>query len=591
MEDRGWGDPAHLRRSPDVGHPGDSVVRRTLRTAIDYLPRGNTLDAETFNRRHNLLCWILGLHILPLWAFGLWQGFDLWHVTLEVAVPAALLVFARLSRNRRFAAFFATAGLVFCSSLLVHLSRGTIEAHFHFFILLGFIALYQDWVPFAWNVAFVVLSHGIGNAWSSDSMYNHYAALNRPWLWACIHGVAVLAACVGLIIFWKNTELEQQRSAALASELAASQVAAAQAEAAQRQTISELLINLARRNQSLLDRQLDVVAELEQRETDPVTMAELFRLDHLATRIRRNAESLIVLSGDEPPRLWGQPVALSEVVRAAAAEVEDYSRVEVLVTDYLDVAGGSVADLSHLLAELIENATVFSPPTYEVRVRTHLVPGEPTEPVQGAAFALSIEDMGIGMSDADLSAANELLAEPPDVDPRRSTLGFHVVSRLAQRLGLRVRLAHTPGGGVTALVTLPDGVVGERRPWEPGTATVAGVAPPQALPPLPGVPAPAAVTASVAVDVTPPSDTPLPDTAPPDKPPRPPSPRVIEDEPRPPTTADGLTRRIPGASLAPALRRSPGQDPGENPLSRFQAAQRAGREATEERRNGPEPSP
>jgi signal transduction histidine kinase len=610
----------------------------------DYLPRGNTLDAQAFHRRHLLLTWVLALHVPALFAFGVWQGFGVRHSALEVAVPAACVVLARLARNRRLAAFFVTAGLVYCSSVLVHLSNGTIEAHFHFFILIGLIALYQDWVPFLWNVMFTVLSHGLGSGIAADLMYNHGAAQNRPWNWAVIHGVAVLAACVGVIVFWKNTELEQRRSAGLASELAASELAAVQTEAAQRQSVSELFVNLARRNQSLLDRQLQLIAALEQHEQKPENLADLFRLDHLATRIRRNAESLLVLSGDEPPRLWGRPVPLSEVVRAGAAEVEDYRRVEVLVSDYLEVTGRVVADLAHLFAELIENATVFSPPTSAVRVRSHLVPGHE------ARHVLSIEDIGIGMSDADLGAANELLAAPPEVDLRRSTLGFHVVGRLAQRLELGVSLAHTPGGGVTALVTLPKELVSERRGPSPAVAAMTvpvGAMSGAALGPAPAFPgwrpqppgvadrpwtdaAPLSASSGAGLAVTAPSAAigpPVDPLAPgaPDSPPAPPPPWSapppwsvpppwLGPPPPPPpppapagTTPDGLVRRVPGANLAASLRRpapapggpdghtlggpgpaSPQRDGAQSGamLSRFQSGQQAGRAAA-----GPIPPP
>jgi signal transduction histidine kinase len=682
----------HLRSSQAEKVRRRGPIRRALRTMLDYLPRGNTLDDETFRRRHLLLCWVLGLHIPALFAFGLWQGYDVGHMLVEVTPPTAALVFARLARNRRLAAFFATFGLVFCSYLLVHLSEGSIEAHFHFFILIGFIVLYQDWVPLLANTAFTVLSHGVGGVVDPSSVYNHYAAQNKPWLWAGIHGVSVLAACVGVTIFWKNTEIEQHRSARLASDLAESELEAVQAQAAQRQSISDLFVNLARRNQSLLDRQLALISELEQGENKPEALSDLFQLDHLATRIRRNAESLLVLSGDEPPRLWGRPVPLSEVVRAAAAEVEDYPRVEVLVSDYLEVSGRVVADLSHLLAELIENATMFSPPSSGVRVRTHLVPGE------GRTFLLSIEDTGIGLSDEHMQAANELLADPPDLDPRSSTLGFHVVGRLALRLGLRVSLAHTPGGGVTALVTLPPDVVSERRlpasevvspayatsapggarpydggPWvvqhhdlaraslQPQTAVAVAepsppVAPPFVAPAAPfdtpapsyGAPSPEPGPSYIApsppfdapaspyeapapsyeapaaqayeapapepgpsyMAPPPPFDTPAPQAyeapaaqayeapyAQPASPFAPPDPAPPMPSPSP-MTADGLVRRVPGASLAPSLRKTPNGDDGAptaaggttpadwrpgpqagSMLSRFQANQRAGRAA------------
>ena len=439
---------------PTPGDRGSEAPRGALSRAVDlvrrYLPRGNTLDDNIFQRRHLFLCWVLGLHIPALIAFGLWNGFPISHLLIEMTVPAACVVFARVARNRRLGAFYVTAGLVFCSTVVVHLSGGSIEAHFHFFILIGLIALYQDWIPFLWNVIFTVFSHGLGTVFGGSIMFAHTAGQNRPWTWAVIHGVAVLAACVGEIIFWKHTEQEQERNVQLVADLAA-------ADAQRREAMSELLVNLARRNQSLLNRQLEVITDLEVREREPEVLEELFRLDHLATRIRRNAESLLVLSGDDPARRWGRPVPLADVVRAAGAEVEDYRRVEVLVNDHIEVVGRAVADLAHLLAELIENATTFSPPTSNVRVRSHLSSGETVSTV------VSIEDSGIGMPDDELRNANTLLAEAPEVDLGRSTmLGFHVVARLAHRYGIEVRLAPTPGGGVTAMVTLPADLVSER---------------------------------------------------------------------------------------------------------------------------------
>jgi signal transduction histidine kinase len=463
--------PRHAALPPARRAPGATsqteagdVLRRAVATALDYLPRGNNLDDETFRQRHLFLCWILGLHLPPLFVFGVWRGVGPVHAALEIAFPAACVVFARMASNRRLAAFFVTAGLVFCSSVIVHLSGGTIEAHFHFFIIIGLIALYQDWVPFLWNVVFTVLSHGIGSVIAADMMFNHGAAQNRPWTWAIIHGLAVLAACVGEVVFWRNTEFVQQRNVSLAAELAA-----AQTEADQRLAVSELFVNLARRNQSLLDRQLELIGDLEHHEPRPDALDDLFQLDHLATRIRRNAESLLVLSGDDPPRRWGRPVPLSDVARAAAAEVEDYQRIEVLVNEHVDVAGHAVADLAHLLAELVENATVFSPPQSSVRVRSHV------SPTDGASVVISVEDTGIGMNDVDLRNANEVFVDPPDVDLRRSSmLGFHVVGRLARRYGLRVGIGPTPGGGVTAMVTLPADLVAERPPHPP-VATAAAV--------------------------------------------------------------------------------------------------------------------
>jgi signal transduction histidine kinase len=410
---------------------------------LDYLPRGNTLSDEAWSKRHLLLQWLLLLHVPGLFLFGVLRGYQVADVAETVAVPFACLVLARLMRTRRLASFFVTAGLVYCSAALVGLSGGTIEAHFHFFIMIGFIALYQDWVPFLWNILFTVLSHGFGSLFRSDLIFNHHAGIAHPWTWSVIHGISVLAACVGVVIFWKQTEDEQNKTLRLREELTA-------AEMSRRRFTSDLLVNLARRNQNLLYRQLDLLGQLEQNERDPDVLGHLFRLDHLATRIRRNAESLLVLSGEEPPRKWGRPVLLVDVVRAAIAETEDLDRVDFAVDESLAVSGRAVADLTHLTAELIENAVHFSPPGVGVMIRTR-----PYLPMSGAQV-LTIEDWGVGMSPAELAEANQTLETPTEVDLSTSQrLGLHVVARLAKRYGIRVSLTGTPGGGVTAVIILP----------------------------------------------------------------------------------------------------------------------------------------
>lgn len=229
-----------------------------------YLPRGNILSREDFAERHKLLCWMLLAHIPALFVFGVWRGYDPAHVALELQVPTLFLVLGwLLLRPGRLAAFFTTAGLIYCSVVLVHLSGGMIESHFHFFILLGFIALYQDWVPFFWNVLFVVVSHGTGSTLAPESMYDHYAAFNKPWLWAGIHGSAVLAAGVGMIILWHYTEEAQRRVLNLHDRLASARLS--NAELVREQSVSRLLIHLARRNQMLLERQLNLITELDRK--------------------------------------------------------------------------------------------------------------------------------------------------------------------------------------------------------------------------------------------------------------------------------------------------------------------------------------
>jgi signal transduction histidine kinase len=441
---------------------------------LDYLPRGNTLSDEEWQRRHKLLQWLLAAHIPALFLFGVLRGFAVADVAETLALPLAALIVGHLLRSRRLASTFVTLGLVYCSAALVGFSDGAIEAHFHFFIIIGFIALYQDWVPFLLNILFTVLSHGIGSSFVPDLMFNHISAQQHPWEWSLIHGVAVLAACAGVVLFWKTTEDEQGRSLTLTQQLA-------DAEIGRRRFTSDLLVNLARRNQNLLYRQLQLLNELEDKEHDPDALGDLFRLDHLATRIRRNAESLLVLSGEESPRTWREPVQLVDVVRAAIAEIEDLDRVDEAIDETLSVSGRSVADLTHLFAELLENAVHFSPPGVTVVVRSRPLPSS------AGTHLVTIEDWGVGMTPQELAEANVILRTPGDVDLSVSQrLGLHVVARLAHRYGITVELTPTPGGGVTAVAVLPP-VVFARAPELVGAATASGYGAPGFPPPARGV--------------------------------------------------------------------------------------------------------
>jgi HAMP domain-containing protein/anti-sigma regulatory factor (Ser/Thr protein kinase) len=233
-------------------------------------------------------------------------------------------------------------------------------------------------------------------------------------------------------------------------------------QAALRKSIGDLFHNLARRSQSLVDRQLELIDELERGEADPNRLEELFRIDHLATRMRRNAENLVVLSGTEQLRRWSEPVPLPDVIEAAVAEVEEYARVRVTTVGELMLSGQAASDVAHLLAELVENATSFSPPSTTVEVV-----GSPV----ASGYVLEIEDRGLGMTDAELIEANQRLVTPSAADITVSRMmGFHVVGRLAARHDIGVQLRHSWYGGVTALVLLPDHLLGQ--PFEPGPLAV-----------------------------------------------------------------------------------------------------------------------
>lgn len=224
-------------------------------------------------------------------------------------------------------------------------------------------------------------------------------------------------------------------------------------QAVLRKSIGDLFVNLARRNQSLVDRQLNLIEELERQTEDPDHLDELFRLDHLATRLRRNAENLLVLASVEPEGRWSEPVALADAMRAATSEVDQFTRtrVELLSDEEVRVVGHATSDLVHLLAELIENAVAFSPPEAPVRVSAEAT---------SSGYLVEIEDGGAGMSEEDLAVANDRLASPPEIDFALSRmLGFYVVGRLAARHGIRVQLRHSWYGGVTAMVLIPSALL------------------------------------------------------------------------------------------------------------------------------------
>ncbi|MFD3727236.1 nitrate- and nitrite sensing domain-containing protein [Streptomyces sp. NPDC058671] len=219
-----------------------------------------------------------------------------------------------------------------------------------------------------------------------------------------------------------------------------------------RGNVNAIFTNLSRRNQSLIEGQLTLITDLENNEADPDQLENLFKLDHLATRMRRNGENLLVLAGEEPGRRWDQPVPLVDVMRAASSEVEQYERIELAGVPEAEIHGQAVTDLVHLLAELLENATTFSSPQTKVRVTATRLPD--------GRVMVEIHDKGIGLTAEDFADINHKLANPPTVDVAVSQrMGLFVVGRLADRHGIRVQLR--PSGeqaGTTSLVMLPDAI-------------------------------------------------------------------------------------------------------------------------------------
>ena len=343
---------------------------------------------------------------------------------------------------------------------------------------------------------------------------------------------------------WPRTRsVEIDQAATAISRLQRTTIAAATGESGLRTGLRQVFVSLARRNQSLLQRQLRLIDSLEQKASDPAALADLFALDHLTTRMRRHAESLAILSGAAPGRTWTEPVPVIDVIRGAMAEVEDYRRVSVLTKAEEAVAAPAVADMIHLLAELIENATMFSPSGTRVEVRAERVAN---------GFAIEIDDRGLGIEPAQLNELNQQLADPPDFDlANADRLGLFVGAKLAARHGIRVSLRPSPYGGTTAIVLMPNSIVsaitrlpgtqaGARNslPGRHGALDLGGT----------GTPAlaarrAAAVSAPAGL-ATPPASTPA-------------SPAAVV-APSPASSADGPAPRLPQrtrqASLSPHLR-------------------------------------
>jgi len=239
------------------------------------------------------------------------------------------------------------------------------------------------------------------------------------------------------------------------------EVGARQMEAL-RNGVSSIFVTLARRNSSLVDRQLALLDQLESREDDPKVLGGLYQLDHLAARMRRNAESLLVLAGSESPRVWAKATDMPDVVRAAVSEIDEYQRIEVLALEPARLSGGAVSDVSHLIAELLDNAIQFSPPSETIRV---------TGLFDMDGYQLAISDRGVGMSEARIEEMNRILERPPalglSVEP---TLGVYVVAKLAHRHGLKVEMIRGVPG-ITARITIPRDHLEvtkepDTRPWD-----------------------------------------------------------------------------------------------------------------------------
>ncbi len=251
-------------------------------------------------------------------------------------------------------------------------------------------------------------------------------------------------------------------------------------EAMLRANLNAMFVNLSRRSQTLIERQLGIIESLEQGEQDSSRLSSLFRLDHLATRMRRNSENLLVLAGHEAPRKWTQPVPLVDVLRAAISEIEQYDRIMLSVEGGLVIAGRAASDVVHLVAELVENATTFSREGTPVRIAGQVL--------ASGGVLVEVVDEGLGIPEQELAHANWRLDNPPVIDVAVSRrMGLFVVGRLAARHGIRVRLRQAASGGLSALIWVPETVAetSPAAPFSPWRGSGAGGAPVVISPPGP----------------------------------------------------------------------------------------------------------
>ncbi|MEV6138219.1 ATP-binding protein [Nocardia sp. NPDC051990] len=345
----------------------------------------------------------------------------------------------------------------------------------------------------------------------------------------------------------------------------AAAVAGAVTEARTREGVKAVFLNIAHRSQIVVHRQLEILDKAEERQEDPALLDTLFRLDHLATRERRNAENLIILGGGRPGRQWRNPVPLIDLVRSAVGETLDYARVRVSRLPETHVLGAVVADLIHLLAELVDNATSFSPPQSRVEVSGNVV---------GKGVVIEISDQGMGMTESEIARVNEMLCNPPDFGVAAlssdSRLGLFVVAQLAHRHGVSVRLSESDYGGIRAIVLIPSALLANEQ--------AALTSDPEPLEsarsrrhPIPFVdssPFGGAETESAVLTAPPPAPPAVEAPAP--------GPAFEAPQPTPADTRPALPRRHRQASIAPQLAQpAPAEPAAEQPPERERSAEQA----------------
>jgi signal transduction histidine kinase len=389
---------------------------------------------------------VLGAHLALLAVLVVASGIPLVPAAAVVIAVAALTAAAALAPSPWLASGSVALGLTVASWLVVIWTGGASGTPLHGLVVIALLATTRDVrLLLVAVVGLLALHLGVGLV-APEVVYG---VTSGPLAAVGVHVAAVLATAAAVLLWWRQTDrVEGDRLHA------AERASAVMAHHERQAELAATYSTVARRSQGLLERQLEVIEQLEADEEDPAALDRLFSLDHLTALLSREAASLLVLAGGTPRRRVNGRPPLSEVARGAIGGIEDYTRVDVQLDGDRDVDGQAVAPLVHLLSELMENAAAYSPP--DSRVRVH---GTTTA---DSGFRLQVIDRGIGLDDFRIAEYNDLLAHPSrtiPVDTQR--VGLHVVARLAGTLGVGVELAHnTDGPGVTASIHLPAPLLG-----------------------------------------------------------------------------------------------------------------------------------
>ncbi len=434
---------------------GDTLTAMSpkVRRLLKALPRGDALDERSWQMRHRVLLVVLAGHLPMLLVVGMLARWGFGHSLAEL-VPAGLaLLLGLLARTRATRALAVTFGLVFCSAVLVHLTGGLIEAHFHYFVVLGLILLYEDWRPYAFAFAFVVVGHGSIGALTPEAMYNHPAAVARPWLWALIHGGYVLALAAGQIVFWNVMEREHERARRYYRQLYEGEHALAarqrQAEELKKELIGIVSHEFRTPLTSIMGFSQTLTARLDYLDHETaLTCAR--NIERQSRRLCRLVHNLL-LAGEEIDSRPAEVVDLGTLAAKVVEEVAEFTPASTRVV-HLRIApelgvGMSAENARQVLEDLLDNALKFAEPQTVVRVDGHRRDDE---------VIIEVANVGGPIAPEDAERIFEPFVQADSSDSRRHGgigLGLHVVRKIVEAHGGRVEV-HQDGPNVVFTVYL-----------------------------------------------------------------------------------------------------------------------------------------